>query len=103
MNNQKNTPKTEKYASLPDYFKIILWSYNFQSINAERDKKIIILNTINYGDLKHWRWIKKRYGQREIQRVLAGVSVSELRPRVFKLASIIFSLKNLNYAPRGAK
>ncbi len=80
-----------------------MWSYNFSAINIEKDKKTIIVNAINYGDLRHWKWIKEAYGQKEVQKILSDISVTELRPRVLKLASLIFSIKNFNYAPRGAK
>jgi len=88
---------------LPDFFRPILWSYDFSAIDPEKDKKTIIVNTINYGNLVHWRWINKYYGQETIKKILEQIPVSEIRPRVFRLASLIFSLDNLNYAPRGAK
>ena len=80
-----------------------MWSYDFNSLNLSKNKKTIILNTINYGDLKHWRWIIDYYGKDEVKKVLERVPVWELRKRVLKLASLIFSLRNLNYAPRGVK
>ncbi|MDO8492346.1 MAG: hypothetical protein Q7S34_01750 [bacterium] len=86
---------------LPDFFKPIFWSYNFNSLNPETNKKTIIIQTINYGDLKHWRWIVNRYGRETIKSFLSSVNFSEIRPRAGKLASIIFNFEP-NYAPRGA-
>jgi len=88
---------------LPECFRPILWSYDFFAIDPEKGKKTIIVNTINYGDLVHWRWISKYYGQEAIKKTLEQISVSEIRPRVLRLALLIFSLENLNYAPRGVK
>lgn len=88
---------------LPDFFRPILWSYDFSAIDPAKDKKTIIINTINYGDLVHWRWIGEYYGQEEIKKILERVPASEIRPRVLKLASLFFYLDNLNYAPRGIK
>ena len=96
--------KIDKNAvSLPGFFKPIMWSYDFSKINPSKDKRRIIVNAINYGDLKHWKWMLVYYGKKIIQEVLAEVPVSEIRPRVLKLASIVFSLKGFNYAPRGVK
>src|SRR3989338_1014168 len=48
--------------SLPLFFKSILWSSNFKNIDPEKAKRTIIIQAINYGDLRHWRWILARYG-----------------------------------------
>jgi hypothetical protein len=86
--------------TLPSYFKPILWSYSFKDIDPEKDKKPIIVNAINYGDLKHWRWLKKRY---QVADVLANISASELRDRSRKLAGLLFGIKKFNHAPRGIR
>lgn len=89
-----------KNKALPDFFKPLLWSYNFNEIDSEKDKKVIIVNAINYGDLKHWRWIKKRY---DVAGVLSLIPASELRDRARALAAIIFKIKDFNYAFRGSR
>lgn len=95
--------RKEIASTLPKFFKPLMWSYDFNSLDLNKNKKTIILNTINYGDLNHWRWIIKYYGKNEVKKTLESVSAWELRNRVRKLASLIFSLQNLNYAPRGVK
>ncbi|MEK7673750.1 MAG: hypothetical protein AAB371_00945 [Patescibacteria group bacterium] len=93
----------KKKEKIPEFFKPILWSYNFDDINPRKDKKAIILNSINYGGLNHWRWIMKYYGKKEIKKNLLKIHTTEIRPRALNLASIIFGVKNFNYAPRGTK
>ncbi|MFH1187456.1 MAG: hypothetical protein V1688_01185 [bacterium] len=88
---------------LPKSFKPILWSYDFSKIDSIKNKKTIIVNTINYGDLKHWKWLAKYYGIKEVQNELKEISASEFRPPALKLASILFSVNTFNYAPRGVK
>ncbi len=87
--------------NLPLFFKSVLWSYNFNLIDIEKDKKTIIVNAINYGDLEHWRWIIRCYGKEEIKKILMKIPLTELRPRVVPLVSIIFSINKFNYALRG--
>lgn len=89
-----------KNKALPSFFKPILWSYNFDDIDTEKDKKVIVVNAINYGDLKHWQWIKKRY---DVASILSKISASELRDRSRALAEILFKVKSFNYAPRGSR
>ena len=86
---------------LPEFFKPILWSYDFPAIDSEKNKKVIIVNTINYGDLKHWHWLIQHYGKEAVKDVLEQIPSSEIRPRALCLATTIFSIKNFNYAPRG--
>ncbi|MEK7203639.1 MAG: hypothetical protein AAB627_00990 [Patescibacteria group bacterium] len=87
---------------LPDFFRPLMWSYDFDLLDLIKNKKIIILNTINYGDLKHWRWVINYYGKNEVKKVLESIPVWALRGRVRKLVSLIFS-PDLNYALRGTK
>lgn len=88
---------------LPDFFRPILWSYDFNKIDLEKNKKAIILNTINYGDLRHWKWIAENYGNYAVREVIGGVSSTEFRSRALRLAGLIFSIKNFNDTPRGVK
>ncbi|MBI2050403.1 MAG: hypothetical protein HYT31_01180 [Parcubacteria group bacterium] len=94
--------KEKQPSKLPSFFKPILWSYDVGRLDATRDKKTIITAAVNYGSLRHWRWIAKRYGRRGVGRVLAGVPRTALRAHVRPLAGIIFSVKSYRYAPRGA-
>ena len=95
MNKDKREQK-----KLPGFFKSILWSYNFNSMDVEKNKKTIIVNAINYGDLKHWRWLIKNYGRKDIKEILMRIPFTEIRPRVVPLVSIIFSIDKFNYVLR---
>ena len=88
---------------LPDFFKPVLWSYNFSAMDPKRHKKTIILNAINYGNLRHWRWLLNYYGRETVKKVLKSAPAGGIRPRVRRLAAILFSVENFNYAPRSIK
>jgi len=96
-----STVSTYHLSMLPEIFKPFLWSYRFSAMDPERHKKTIIVQTVNYGDLRHWRWIADCYGKEEVRRVLTRTPASELRPRARKLAALIFSITAFNHAPRG--
>lgn len=89
--------------SFPPFFKNILWSSNFENIDPEKAKRTIIIQAINYGDLRHWRWILARYGNEEVVKVLGSVPRTELRVRALRLASLIFGVETFHHAPRGAR
>lgn len=95
MSEVKNSSK------LPDFFRSLFWSYNFNALDLEKNAKTIIVNTINYGNLTHWRWLKDYYGRTTIAQILKNIPSTELKQRAGRLAEILFEIK-LNYAPRGA-
>ena len=86
--------------NLPEYFRPILWSYDFFKVDPYQDRIIIIVNSINYGDLRHWRWIRSFYGKSEVAKILQNVPVTELRGRVIRLTALLFGINKWNYAPR---
>lgn len=86
----------------PKFFKPLLWSYDFSRIDLERNKKVIIIHALNYGDLKHWRWIINYYGKDAIRGVIEAVPVTEFRARVLPLITLMFGTSRFHYAPRGS-
>lgn len=94
---------TVKRNKIPQTFQGILWSYDFSKIDPEADKKIIIINAINYGDWEHWRWIFNYYGIAEVKKVIENTPVSEFRQRAFKLIRLLLKIKKIKYETRGIK
>ena len=92
-----------KSSKLPSFFKPILWSYDFSSLDLEKHKKTIIVNTINYGNWKHWKWIVKTYGKKEVKRVIQNTPASEFRKSALKLICLLLGIKKLKYASRSDK
>lgn len=84
-------------------FRPILWSYRFEDIDSEKHKEEIIVNTINYGDLAHWRWIIACYGLREVQNVLTTIPVTAIRHHVRRLVSLLLGISDheFNHTSRG--
>jgi len=84
----------------PDDFKNLLWSHDISRIDPDMDKTLIIVNTINYGDLEHWKWIRDYYGKEEVRKVLTRIPAGQMRDRVRPLVAIIFQIDEFNHAPR---
>lgn len=89
---------------LPEFFRPLMWSYQFEKIDPQNHKKLIITQAINYGALAHWRWIVGTYGKEEVRHILQEVPVTSLRRHVIRLVSLLFkiSAKEFNYASRGS-
>ena len=83
---------------LPAFFKPLLWSFRWEDLNIQDDKEDIIINTVNEGTLRHWRWIIKIYGKNEIRRILTKRLTSEFHPESRNLAKIIFGIPSFRQA-----
>lgn len=77
-------------SKLPENFRSILWSYDFEKCDPQKMKNTIIANAISYGDLEHWRWIKSFYGAVGVQEALNNIQLSAIRPSAMKLAKMMF-------------
>jgi len=88
---------------LPSFFKPLFWGYDFNSIDSARNKNLIIVNTLNYGDLKQWRWLIKRYGRNNLKKIISLIPKSEFRKDVVKLIELLFDVKEFKYASRSSK
>jgi hypothetical protein len=87
--------------SLPDNFRPLFWSYRFDSLDPQRDKKTVIVQLINYGTRAHWGWLVREYGVGAIRRTLRSVPATEINPTTRALASLLFSITIWRNAPRG--
>ena len=84
----------------PEMFKPLLWGLKWNALRVEKDEADIILATLNYGELKHLRWIIKTYGKAEIKRILEKRLVSEFHPESRNLAKVLFSFSKFRHARR---
>ena len=90
----------DKKINLPEMFRPLMWSYRFNEVDSKRDERIIVVNTVNYGDLPHWRWLIKHYGRAALKAILSNIPFSEFRPGAIKLMGLLLGFKKLNYASR---
>jgi hypothetical protein len=88
-------------SALPPSFRPLFWSYRFDDLDPDKDKKTIIVQLLNYGTLAHWAWLIEQYGRRDIANVLEHLPASEIRLRTRLLASLFFPITSWRYAPRG--
>ena len=88
---------------LPLFFKPLMWSYKFKTIDPSRFKERIIVNTINYGRWEHWQWIVGYYGKDKVKSIIKNLPASEFRPGALILASLIFGIKKMKYENRSDK
>jgi len=88
---------------LPKNFKSLFWGYDFNTIDPVQDKRIIIANALNYGNLKQWRWLIKLYGKAGLKQAIQLTPKSEFRKQVLKLIQLLFNIDKFQYASRSAQ
>jgi hypothetical protein len=89
-------------SNIPIFFQPILWSYDFSALDADKHKKTIVVQTINYGRWKHWRWIRERYGKNGVAEIIASEPASAFRKPALFLAKILFNVPKQDHALRSA-
>ncbi|MFH1354350.1 MAG: hypothetical protein ABIH36_03610 [bacterium] len=80
------------HTRLPEMFRPIMWSYRFEDIDADKHREEIIVNTINFGSLRHWHWLITHYGKKEIHQVLRRRLATEFNPESRNLARLVFGI-----------
>jgi len=89
-----------KNSKIPSFFKPLFWSYKFSSIDPYKNKRTIIINTINYGQWEHWTWVFKFYGKENVKKFIEEIPQTEFRVPALKLISLLLGIKKLKYASR---
>lgn len=95
-----NTPVQKR--QLPEMFRPLLWGLRWDDLDVQEDKEDIIVNIINEGTLRHWRWLIDTYGKDVIRRVLERRLETEFHPESRNLAKIIFSISHFQHARRSS-
>jgi hypothetical protein len=98
----RSKSKNMKKDKLPSFFQSLFWWCDASKLDPARDIRNILVQTINYGDLEHWRWILQRYGKERIRRLLREIPMSEFGRSSLLLAMLIFGVKKMKYASRSS-
>ena len=77
---------------LPIFFKYLLWFSNFKSIDPAKHQRLILVNSINYGELRYWRWLLKYYGKDQIAQFIRTIPASEFRGPSLKLFRLLLKI-----------
>ncbi len=94
------TKLTNQKSKLPEFFKSVLWSYDFSLVDPQKHKKRIIINSINYGEWKHLKWIIDYYGKSQVKKIVENTPKTEFLKSPLTLISLLLNIKSLKYASR---
>jgi len=77
-------------AMIPPLMHKLFWDIDPNCLDTEKNKRIIISRTINYGTLTNWRWLTKTYGKARVAEVVRARDRSGIRESARRLANILF-------------
>jgi len=89
--------------ALPQNLKPLFWSYDFDKLGLERNKKLIIVQIINYGNWEEWQWLIKNYGVNEVKKCISEIAGSEFRPEALRLASLLIGIEHVKHSSGSAR
>ena len=93
-----------KTTKLPEKFRHLMWSYRFSEVDANKHRERIIVNTVNYGEWWHWKWIANYYGKQKLKKTIQEIPESEFRnERALSVISLILGIKKMRYENRSDK
>ena len=76
----------------PQSVKAVLWSYDLNTIEVQKDKKLIIFQVLNFGSEDAIKWLFKEYGLSVIEEEARTIPLSQWNKKSLSLWKIIFSL-----------
>lgn len=83
---------TKKHRNqIPECFRPFLWSYDFNKLDIDKNKRRIILNLLNYGTKKCTDLLKDIYNRNDIIKVIENSAESEWDKKSLNYWSFIFS------------
>jgi hypothetical protein len=87
--------------NFPQFFETLFWYRDFSKLDLQKDREEIMIQTINYGNWKHWQWLFGYYGIAETKKIIQDIPATAFRKRVLRLIFLILKLNKLKYASRG--
>jgi len=82
--------KAKTNNEIPNVFRPFLWSYDCDSLNLKKNKKIIILNLLNLGTKEATDLMKKIYSGKEIKEVIKNSYASEWDKKSLNFWKLIY-------------
>lgn len=86
--------------TIPQDFKQLFWSWDFDLLDVQKHKRLIIVQILNGGNWRAWQWLFKTYGEKELKVTIQNMPASEFRPAALRLATILLGIGQMRYATR---
>lgn len=75
---------------LPEYFRPIMWSWKFDEIDIAAMQATITMQALNYGELRHWKWVAETFGIQAIKKIFNKNKKTNMEKHNADLVSLLF-------------
>lgn len=80
----------------PQSVKAVLWSYDLNAIEVQKDKKIIISQVLNFGSEEAIKWLFKQYSFEVVEQVANTIPLFQWNKKSLSMWKIILSINPKN-------
>lgn len=85
-----------KANDLPLSVKAVLWSYDYDHIELQKHKKIIISQVLNFGSQEAIEWLFKQYGFVLIEKISNTIPLFQWNKKSLSLWKLVLSINPKN-------
>lgn len=79
--------------SIPTSVRAVLWSYNIDALDLEKNKKSIVSQILNYGNEKAIKWLFKQYPMRVVAQAAQSIPLNQWNKKSLAMWRLILDLK----------
>lgn len=76
----------------PQSVKAVLWSYDLSAIEAQKDKKIIISQVLNFGSEEAIKWLFQQYGFAIVEQVADTIPLFQWNKKSLAMWKLVLSI-----------
>ena len=76
----------------PQSVKAVLWSYDLNAIEVQKDKKIIISQILNFGSEEAIKWMFKQYSFEVVEQVANTIPLFQWNKKSLSLWRLVLSI-----------
>lgn len=78
---------------LPQSVKSVLWSYDTDKIEVDKDKRLVISQVLNYGSKEATDWAIIHYGKNEMRKTALSIPLGRWNKKSLAFWSLILNFK----------
>lgn len=83
-------------SNAPSSVKAVLWSYDLDAIEMQKDKRIIISQVLNFGTEDAIKWLFKKYGFADIEQIANTIPLLQWNTKSLALWKIVMTINPKN-------
>lgn len=76
----------------PQSVKAVLWSYDLNTIELQKDKKIIIAQVLNFGSEEAIKWLFKQYRFTDVEQIANTIPLFQWNKKSLSLWKLVLSI-----------